>query len=275
MQNKIILVTGGAGSIGSELVRQLAFGNRVVVIDIDETRMFDLVEELKNEGCDIDGYVVDVRDKDALERADPQMRPDVIFHCAARKHVSPMEATPLEAVSVNIQGTFNMLKFTLDHNVSTFINISTDKVVNSDCIMGATKKVAELMVRNAGYTSVRFGNVMGSRGSVIPIWQKQIDEGKPLTITDEKMERFMMTIPEAVELVIKASQMEKVAGKVVILDMGKPINILSLAQEILNKAGSQVGTRVIGVRPGEKLYEKLMTEDEEKRAEKIDNFYII
>lgn len=273
MQGKTILVTGGAGSIGSEIVRQLVVGNKIVVIDIDETRMFDLVEELKNEGNDITGFVVDVRDKEALHFNNIRHL-DYIFHCAARKHVTPMEDMPMEAVMVNIRGTYNVMKLA-QKTGAKMINISTDKAATSDCVMGATKKVAELMVKNAGFVSVRFGNVMGSRGSVIPIWQKQMDEGKPLTITDTKMTRFMMTIPEAVSLVIQASQMEDVIGKTVILDMGKPVNILELAKEVLNKSDKNLGVKMIGVRPGERLHEVLMSPDEEVRAEKRDKFFVI
>lgn len=271
-ENKIIIVTGGAGSIGSELVRQLAPKNRVVVLDIDETRMFDLVEELRQSGCDINGYVVDVRDENALNRL--KVKPDAIFHCAARKHVSPMEETPMEAVSVNIGGTFNLLQFASERSVPTFVNISTDKVVNANCIMGATKRVAELMVKNAGYISVRFGNVLGSRGSVIPIWQKQLSENKPLTVTDERMTRFMMTIPEACALIIKASTIGQ-PGKTLILDMGEPVNVLKLAEGILAKSGKDVGIKIIGIRPGETLSEELMTGEEKSRAVRDGNYWII
>lgn len=273
MEGKTILVTGGAGSIGSEIVRQLAPKNKVFVVDIDETRLFDLVEELRQEGYDVHGFVADIKEKDALI-SDDILIPDIVFNAAARKHVTPMEQTPMEAVNTNIIGTYNMIRFAKQFKAK-LINISTDKAANTDSIMGATKKVAELMVKNAGYTSVRFGNVMGSRGSVIPIWQRQINQGKPLTITDARMERFMMTIPEAVKLVIDASQMENIEGKVVILDMGKPVNILSLAEDILNKCASKVGTKVIGIRPGESLTEKLMTQEEEARAVKQGNFFII
>jgi FlaA1/EpsC-like NDP-sugar epimerase len=270
---KVYLVTGGAGSIGSELVRQLAPGNRVVVWDIDETRMFDLVEELRNAGHDIDGYVVDVRDRDALTHCNPEFRPTVIFHCAARKHVTPMEDTPLEAVSVNIHGTENMIRFTERHN-SFLVNISTDKVVNANCVMGATKKVAEIMVRNSGYVSVRFGNVMGSRGSVLPIWQKQLDQNKPLTVTDERMTRFMMTIPDACKLLIKASEVGE-SGDILIMDMGEKVNLLQLAKDLLNKSGKDVGIKMIGIRPGETLTEELMTEHEQLTAKKDGQFWII
>lgn len=268
MENKTIFITGMAGSIGSELARQLVPKNRVYGIDIDETRLFDLVEELRLEGYDIRGKVVDVRQKNLAV----SLAIDIIFHCAARKHVSPMEETPMEAVSVNIEGTYNMLQYVPKWNVKTFVNISTDKVVNAENIMGVTKKVAEIMVRNAQQTSVRFGNVMGSRGSVIPIWQKQMDDGKPLTVTDPQMERYLMTLEEACSLVIAVAQMNDVAGKVVCLDMGPRENILALAKKIL---GKEDGIRIIGRRPGEQFIERLMTEDEEKRAKKLGKFWIL
>lgn len=272
MENKLVYIFGGAGSIGSELTRQLSEKNRVRIFDIDETRMFDLVEELRLEGREVKGYVLDVRNIEELKSyVEKNEYPNLVINCAARKHVTPMEQTPMEAVSVNIEGTYNLIGFCSKFGAK-LINISTDKVVNADCVMGATKKVAELMVKNAGFTSVRFGNVMGSRGSVIPIWQKQMNEGKPLTITDEHMERYMMTIEQACSLVIEVAQMEDVKGKVVILDMGEPVRILDLAKKIL---GKEDGYRIIGIRPGEKLSERLMSEDEEKRAEKRGKFYII
>lgn len=280
MENKSIFITGAAGSIGSELVRQLAPKNKLTLIDIDETRLFDLVEEMRLEGYDVTGRVVDVRNyEDIRSLFYAEHGPQVIFHAAARKHVTPMEQTPMEAVSVNIQGTHNMLRLAKQFEVSAFVNISTDKVVNATCVMGATKKVAEIMVRNAGYTSVRFGNVMGSRGSVIPIWQKQIDDGKPLTVTDARMERYMMTIEQACSLVINVAQMEDVAGAVVCLDMGKQVKILDLAKQILGKEDPnfehQKGIRMIGIRPGEQLSEQLMSAEEEKIAKKVDKYFII
>ena len=176
LQGKKIFILGGAGSIGSELVRQLAQNNKIIVLDIDETRMFDLVEELRLEGKDVNGYVIDVCDKESLERVFCEgSYPDIVINAAARKHVTPMEDTPMEAVHVNIGGTYNAICLCKKYK-SKLIHISTDKVVASDCIMGATKKVAEIMVRNAGYTSVRFGNVLGSRGSFLPIVQKRIEE---------------------------------------------------------------------------------------------------
>ena len=268
MENDLIYIFGGAGSIGSELVRQLAEKNRIVIFDIDETRMFDLVEELRLEGKDVSGYVMDVRDKHAIDEfIFGKAYPSVVINAAARKHVTPMEDTPMEAVSVNIEGTYNLIEICRKYEVK-LINISTDKVVNSDNIMGATKKVAEIMVRNAGFTSVRFGNVMGSRGSVLSIWQKQKDAGKPLTVTDERMERYMMTIEEACSLIIKVIPEE--GGHIYILDMGDPVRILDLAKKIVGE-----NIRMIGIRPGEKLTEQLMTEEERSRAKKIGNIWIL
>lgn len=275
MKDKRIIITGGAGSIGSELVRQLATDNTIMVLDINETAMFDLVEELKLDNKKIYGHVVDVRDKDALDIVFDNFEPNVVFNCAARKHVTPMENTPMEAVNVNIAGTWNLINMCGMYGVRTLVNISTDKVVNADCVMGATKKVAEIMVKNAGYTSVRFGNVMGSNGSVIKIWQKQIEDGKPLTVTDDKMTRYMMTIDQACFLVIQAAMTEDRKGKVFILDMGEPHNILQLAKDILKKADKAENIRMIGMRPGEKLYEKIMSDDEQKTAIKTGNFWIL
>lgn len=275
IKDKSILITGGAGTIGSELVRQLApQNNKVYVVDTEETRMFDLVEELRLEGLDVQGRVVDICNFSALEEVVYDIGGfDYIFHCAARKHVTPMEDTPMEAVRVNIKGTDTIINLAKDSKAH-LINISTDKVVNAESIMGATKKVAELMVKNAGYTSVRFGNVMGSRGSVIPFWQKQINEGKPLTVTDENARRYMMTVEEACSLVIEVIEMDDVRGKVVCLDLGKPVNILDLAKDILKKAGKKENIKMIGLRPGEQLEEKLMTMEEEKRAVKRGNCYV-
>jgi len=268
MRNKKILVTGGAGSIGSELVRQLAPDNEVFILDNNETALFDLLEELKNKGFDsVSGRVLDIRDGTSGGYC------DYIFHCAALKHVTPSEWSPMEYVKTNIFGTNKAIRHAEACNAK-LINISTDKVVNADSVMGSTKRVAELMVKNAGGISVRFGNVLGSRGSVIPIWQKQMDEGLPLTVTHEDMTRYFMTIPEACELVIKAAEIGK-PGQTLIMDMGEPVNVLQLAKDILKKSGKSEEIDMIGIRPGETLTEKLMSEDEEKRAVKNGKFYII
>lgn len=272
MENKKVLVTGGAGSIGQEIVRQLTPNNSVYILDNNETAFFDLYEELKQQGCKVSGKVGDVRDIRTFDDIPETFGyVDYIFNAAALKHVTPSQWSPMEYVETNIRGTYNVLKVA---GTAKVINISTDKVVNANSIMGSTKRVAELMVRDAGRISVRFGNVMGSRGSVIPIWQKQVDEGKPLTITDSRMERYMMTIPQAVGLVIKASGMPQ-DGRIVILDMGKPIKILDLAKEIVARSGKDLGIKEIGIRPGETLSEELMTPEEKKIAVKEYDFWII
>ena len=274
MENKKILITGFAGSLGSEIFRQLAPNNELFGIDIDETRMFDLVEELKAKGYKVSGRIGNIKAHSTVEDTISEFKPEVIFHVAAYKHVAPNEQYPLEAINTNIIGTYNLLKYAKKYGVNKFINISTDKVVNANSVMGATKKVAEVMGRNWGGVSVRFGNVLGSRGSAIPTWQRQIDQNEPLTVTDERMERYFLTIPEAVKLVVKAAEIGE-AGQVLILDMGQPVNVLELAKEILEKSGKNLGIKMIGIRPGETLSEKLMTEDEEKRAKKVGNFWIL
>lgn len=266
---------GGAGSIGSELVRQLAPHNTVFILDINETAFFDLYEELRLKGYDVSGRVGNIKSHSTVEDVISEFKPDMVINSAAYKHVAPMEKTPLEAIHSNIIGTHNLLKYSRKYGVEKFVNISTDKVVHANSIMGATKKVAEIMVRNAGGVSVRFGNVLGSRGSVIPFWQGQLDRNEPLTITDERMMRYFMTIPEACSLVIKAAEIGE-PGQVLIMDMGELKSVYELALEILKKSGKEnLGIRNIGIRPGETLEERLMTDEEQARAKKIDNFWII
>lgn len=272
LQNRRVIVTGGGGSIGSELVRQLAPFNEVFVLDNNETACFDLIEELKQKGFDVSGIVGDICDKETVKQVFEKFHPEIVFHAAARKHVTPMEWTPMEAVNVNIIGTNNLLQES--GGVERFVFISTDKVVNANSIMGCTKKVAEVMVRNAGGVSVRFGNVLGSRGSVIPLWQAQIDRGEPITITDERCERFFMTIQQACELVIKATEIGN-DGDTIILDMGKPIKIIDLAKRIIEESKKDIPIKTIGLRPGETLNEQLMTQEESLRAIKKDTFWII
>lgn len=300
LKNKRILVTGGAGSIGSELVRQLAHKNSIFILDQNETEAFDLREELCQEGYKVFSRTGDIRDKDVVHDVFSDFKPQYVFHAAALKHVTPNEQYPLEAIQTNILGTYNVMAEAKKWEcLEKFVFISTDKVVNGHSIMGATKKVGEIMIRNQGkgFIAVRFGNVMGSRGSVLPLWQKQINEGKPLTVTDTRMKRYMMTIPEAVNLVVEASQMGK-GGEVYILDMGEQVNIYDLARKILGKEKDQYRKylriddftgkaiieqeeveideiKIIGMRPGETLEEKLMTEEEEKVAIKEGKFYVI
>lgn len=275
IKGKDILVTGGAGSIGSELVRQLAVENQVYFVDNNETALFDLYEELRQGGYHVFARVGDVRNEKLLEEIRQEWgSPSIIFHAAALKHVTPSSWSPEEYVSTNILGTLNVLKFAAKYRGVVVVNISTDKVVHSNSVMGATKKVAEIMTRDANQISVRFGNVMGSRGSVIPIWQKQLEENKPLTVTDGKMTRYMMTIPQACELVIKAAEIGT-GGEVFILKMGEPVNVLDLANEILKKSGKEVGVKMIGVRPGETLDERLYTEEEGLNLKELDGLMLI
>ena len=273
-KNEDILVTGGAGSIGSELVRQLIRENNVYILDNNETAFFNLHEELNYAEIRVRGKVGDVRDKGTLRRIIKEWgSPTLIYHAAALKHVTPSAWSPEDYISTNIDGTLNILRLAEDCNAK-MVNISTDKVVNANSIMGATKRVAEIAVRNAEQVSVRFGNVLGSRGSVIEIWQRQIDLGLPLTVTDENMTRYMMTIPEACELVIKGGEIAW-PGKIAIMDMGEKVNVLKLAQEILGKSKKDLGIKMIGIRPGETLTETLMTPEEAQGAKKIEEFWII
>lgn len=275
IKNKRVLVTGGAGSIGSELVRQLAINNKVFIIDQNETGTFDLREELKQDGCWVHSRTGDVRDINVVRDVFEDFKPQYVFHTAALKHVTPNEEYPLEAIQTNIIGTYNVMSEAKRWEcLEKFIFISTDKVVNAHSIMGATKRVGEIMVRNQGkgFIAVRFGNVMGSRGSLIPLWQNQVDRGKQITVTDERMKRYMMTIPDACELVIRASLLGR-GGECFILDMGEQINILELANKIVK--GTNIKIKTIGIRQGETLEEKLMTEEEERSAKKVGKFFIL
>lgn len=269
-----IIVFGSAGSIGSEIVRQLAKDNEIYGVDQNETAQFELYEEMKERGTPIKTRVGDIRDIEMLEDVYGDFKPDMVINAAAYKHVKPMELNPIEAVKTNIIGTNNLVRVSKKFDIEKFLFISTDKVVNGESIMGLTKKIAERIVSNAGYICVRFGNVLNSRGSLIPIWQKQIEQGLPLTVTDKQMERYFMTIPQAVELVIRASEIGQ-AGEIICFEMGKKVNIYELAQKILADAGSKVGIKIIGKGRGETLTENLMTNDEQQRAEKRGEFYII
>jgi FlaA1/EpsC-like NDP-sugar epimerase len=269
-----IIVFGSAGSIGSELVRQLAKDNKVYGVDQNETAQFELYEELKEQGTPIKTRVGDIRDIEMLEDVFIAFKPDMVINAAAYKHVKPMELNPIEAVKTNIIGTNNLIRASKRFRVEKFIFISTDKVVNGESIMGLTKKIAERIVVNAGYICVRFGNVLNSRGSLIPIWQNQIDKGLPLTVTDKGMERYFMTISQAVELVIGAAEIGN-PGEIICLEMGKKVNIYELAQKILAESGSEAGIKIIGKGKGETLTEELMTPEEKLKAVKYKNYWII
>lgn len=277
IKGKRILITGGAGSIGEELTRQLCQSNKVYILDQNETGVVDLVEELKLKGHWVEGRVGNIKDIETVRDVFSDFKPQMVFHAAALKHVGPAESFPLEYIKTNILGTHNLIHTAKRWEcVEKFVFISTDKVIHGNSIMGATKRVGEIMAINQGkgFVAVRFGNVLGSRGSVIPLWQASINRGEPLNVTHKDMTRYFMTIPEACELVIEASQ-QGVGGEIMILDMGNPVNILDLAKKILKESGKDVGINMIGIRPGETLNEKLMTEEEERRAKKVGKFYVI
>lgn len=277
IKNKRILVVGGAGSIGNELVRQLAPQNKIFILDQNETATFDLSEELSQKGYWVKPRVGDIRNKETIRDLFEDFKPQIIFHAAAYKHITPMELYPEEAIFTNVIGTYNLIHESARWEcLEKFVFISTDKAVNSRSIMGATKRLGEIMVRNQGkgFITVRFGNVLGSRGSLIPIWQKQFDRGEDLTVTDHRMKRYFMTINQACELVIKATEEGK-GGEIFILDMGQLINVLDLANKVIEESKLTKGIRLIGIRPGESLDEKFMTEEEEKIAIKKEKYWII
>jgi len=270
LEGKTVLVTGGAGSIGSEICRQvLTHGcRRLIVFDIHENGLFALDEELK-ELYDRNQYelvVGSIRDKQRLDYVFDKYTPDLVLHAAAHKHVPMMELNSAEAVKNNIFGTINVLKCCKEHKTSRCILISTDKAVRPTNIMGATKRAAELLVKHmnsedCAMAAVRFGNVLGSNGSVIPIFKRQIANGGPVTITHKDIVRYFMTIPEAVSLVLIAGTMAQ-GGEVFLLDMGKPVRIYDLARDLIKLSGLEpdkdIQIKVTGLRPGEKLYEELV-----------------
>ncbi len=271
LDSKRILITGGAGSIGSELVRQLSPNNKIFILDTNETNTFLLQEELRAKGYWIYSRTGDIKDLNTVKDVFEDFKPQVIYHAAALKHVSPNEIYPIEAINTNILGTYNLISEAKRwESVEKFIFISTDKVVNASCIMGITKLCAEGLVRRAGFTAVRFGNVLGSRGSVLEIWEQQHKEGLPLTITDTRMTRYVMSIQEACKLVIEAGTLGQ-GGETFILDMGLPKSILELKEAYYPKDPIEI----TGIRPGEALEERLMTKEEELRAVKKGNYYII
>lgn len=271
IKNKRIVIFGGAGSIGSEIVRQLSLKNKIYVVDNNESGLFDLTESLKEHW--VKGRVGDIRDYKMVSDVFQDFKPQIVINAAAYKHVGLMEYTPLEAIQTNVLGHYNIVHLAKTWEcVEKLIFISTDKAVSSNSIMGATKRLSEIITKNMGYTIVRFGNVMGSRGSLTTIWQRQHDEGKPLTVTDERMTRYMMTIPQAMELVIKAIEETK-GGEIFILKMGQKWNILNLATLIT--AQTKQGIEMIGSKYGETLTEDLLFEEEKKRAVETENYYVV
>lgn len=271
LSGKRVLVTGAGGSIGSEIVAQVLkfMPQKLIAVDNDETHLHDgMLRWDPPAGTQIMPALADIRDHQQIRRLVTRQKPDVVFHAAAHKHVPILERWPEEAVKTNVIGTINVLKAIKGTSVERFVLISTDKTVDPEGVMGASKRVAEMLVQSASatngddcqYVSVRFGNVLGSRGSVVPTFMEQIRKGGPVTITDERMTRYFMTIDEAVELVLQASARAS-AGEVFVLDMGQPIRIVDLAHRMIRLAGMVPGrdieVKITGARPGEKLVEKL------------------
>ncbi|MCD8316708.1 MAG: polysaccharide biosynthesis protein, partial [Eggerthellaceae bacterium] len=266
-----VLVTGGGGSIGSELCRQLikVAPKRIVIFDMYENDAYLLRQELMREYEDVDIVVEigNVCDVGRIRYIFDLYEPEVVFHAAAHKHVPLMEACPREAIHNNVFGTLNVVREANSHNVKRFIFISTDKAVNPTSVMGATKRMGEMIIQYYAHSSktifaaVRFGNVLGSNGSVIPIFKKQIASGGPVTVTDPNIERFFMTIPEASRLVIQAGGIAK-GGEIFILDMGEPVKILDLAKNLIRLSGASVDIKFTGLRKGEKMYEELLMDEE-------------
>lgn len=276
IRGAVVMVTGGGGSIGSELCRQIASANpkKLIILDFYENNAYDIQQELiRKYGSELDlsVVIVSVQDAIALERAFATYQPDVVFHAAAHKHVPLMEDYPDAAIKNNILGTYNTARLASDYKVKKFILISTDKAVNPTNVMGATKRFAEMIIQHfdkmseTKFAAVRFGNVLGSNGSVIPLFQKQIQGGGPVTVTDSRITRFFMTINEASQLVIQAGSLTK-GGEVFVLDMGTPVKIIDLAKNMILLSGlkpyEDIDIVEVGLRPGEKLYEELMMEEE-------------
>lgn len=271
IKDKTILVTGGGGSIGSELCRQIAKfrPQKLIILDIYENNAYDLEMELNYSFPDLNKKVIiaSIRDEKRLREVFDSERPEVVFHAAAHKHVPLMEKNPAEAIKNNILGTYNVVKLSHEYNVKKFVQISTDKAVNPTNIMGATKRFCEIMIQafdtisSTEYVAVRFGNVLGSNGSVIPLFKKQIAHGGPVTVTHPDINRFFMTIPEAAQLVIQAGAMAN-GGEIFVLDMGEPVKIADLARDLITLSGYRpdvdVKIEYTGLRPGEKLYEELL-----------------
>ena len=287
ISDKTVLVSGAGGSIGSELCRQIMqfHPRKLILLDCCENNLFDIEMELTaaNSGVQIYPELVDVRNREKLEKVFRSHCPEVIFHAAAFKHVPMMERHPEEAINNNVLGTRNIAQMADRYGSQSFIFISTDKAVNPTSVMGASKRIAELIIKDinrgsrTSFAAVRFGNVLGSRGSVIPTFIKQIEKGGPLTVTDPEMKRYFMTIPEAVQLVIQAGAMAT-GGEIFVLDMGKPVKIDDLARDLIKLSGHEpdkdIAISYTGIRPGEKLFEELFTGQEEMAATRNERIFI-
>ena len=291
LSGSVIMVTGAAGSIGSELCRQLCCFNlkQLILFDFSETATYEVDMELKKRFPDrsILPIIGDVRNRDRVESQTRLYHPDIIFHAAAYKHVPMMEKYPCEAVRTNVLGTSIMADTALKYGVKKFIMISTDKAVNPSSVMGATKRLAEMYVQSLGsaiqegniigktsFITTRFGNVLGSHGSVIPLFEAQIKKGGPVTLTDPNIERYFMTIPEAAQLVLQAGALAE-SGNIYVLDMGEPVKIMDLAKQLIRFYGYEPGVnmeiKIVGLRPGEKLYEELMMDEEQDKMRRTQH----
>lgn len=287
IKNKTVLVTGGGGSIGSELCRQIVKYDpkRLVILDIYENNLYDIEMELRAEypKLNLEAIVASVRDKARLNNVFETYKPEIVFHAAAHKHVPLMEKSPLEAIHNNVFGTYNVVNCADEYGVEKFVLISTDKAVNPTNIMGASKRVCEMIVQaknkvsKTEYVAVRFGNVLGSNGSVIPLFKKQIERGGPVTVTHKDITRFFMTIPEAVQLILQAVTYAK-GGEIFVLDMGEPVKIYDLAVSLIKLLGYEpnvdIPIEITGLRPGEKLYEEILMSEEGLTSTKHDKIFI-
>ncbi|QQR73841.1 MAG: polysaccharide biosynthesis protein [Holophagales bacterium] len=287
LAGRCVLVTGAGGSIGSELARQVARFRpaRLLLLERAENALFEIDREMRGvaPGLPIVPLLADIGDEGRMRRIFAEYRPRVVAHAAAHKHVPMVEANPCEAVKNNLFGTLGLAELAAEHEVETFVLISTDKAVRPTSVMGATKRMAELVVqevarrRGGRFVAVRFGNVMGSAGSVIPIFQRQIQEGGPVTVTHPEMKRYFMTIPEAVQLVLQAAAMGR-GGEIFVLDMGEPVRILELAERLITLSGfrpyEEIPIEVTGMRPGEKLFEEIELEGERMEKTHHPKIYV-
>lgn len=287
VKDKVVLVTGAGGSIGSELCRQISLfkPNKLLLLGHGENSIFNIEMELRRTFPDIvlETIIADIQDRERMNMVFQQFRPQVVFHAAAHKHVPLMERNPSEAVKNNVFGTQNVADCADLYQAERFVLISSDKAVNPTSVMGATKRIAEMYIQSLNATSqtkfaaVRFGNVLGSRGSVIPFFKQQILEGGPVTVTHPEMVRYFMTIPEAVQLVLQAGSLAK-GGEIFVLDMGNPVKILTLAEDLIRLSGYEpyqdIEIKFTGIREGEKLYEELLTDEENVTATQHNRIFI-
>ena len=287
VENKTVLVTGAGGSIGSEICRQIAKHKpkKLIMLDIYENNIYDIQLELKKNYTNLDliTLIASVRDEKRIDEIFDIYHPEIVFHAAAHKHVPLMEDSPNEAIKNNCQGTYIVAKMCDKYETKKFILISTDKAINPTNVMGASKRICEMITqyfsRNSKtiYALVRFGNVLGSNGSVVPLFKKQIEEGGPVTVTDENIIRYFMTIPEAVALVIQAGAYAS-GGEVFILDMGEPVKIIDMAKKLIKLSGYEpyvdIDIKITGLRPGEKMYEELLMNEEGKKETNNNKIFI-